>query len=69
MSNYTGHDWLGPTRRQKGPEGLVKKNKQGKIVEKVDAEKSTIAGAGADTTWVNDPYPPHQNDQNNDGVS
>ena len=42
----------------KGPEGLVFENKQGKIVEKVSPEESTIIGAAADTTGVNDPQIP-----------
>ena len=64
MYGDTGRDWLGsPIRKkEKGPEGLVFKTKQVKIVERVASGESSISGIGADTTGVNDP-PNDQNDK------
>ena len=55
-------------KKLKGPEGLVFKNKQGKIIEKLAADESTTAGAGADTTGVNEPQN-DQNDKDNGGIN
>ena len=42
-------------KNKKVLEGMVFKNNQGQIVEKVDAYESTITVAGAYTTGLNEP--------------
>ena len=50
---------------KKGPESMVKTNKQVIFFENIATDEPTIAVAGADTTWVHEP----QKYQNDDDIS